>query len=267
MYLHLSEMLSADLLARLAEEFGLTTPSLVVRGLSALPPSSYELHADRALPAASLIKVPIAAALCAAWASGARAPEDHLTIQARDMTTNDAASPFVPGYAASLEELARLMITRSDNVATNTLIEELGREAATADLHTIGLTRTFIHRKLSGSDPLIEDPGKTGERNAHPARDAALLFEKIAQKKIAGADWMFNALRAQEWNEKLSTGLLAGDRFAHKTGDTSQVTHDGGILDTADGKRYVLVVYTSLASSPENDARFGAFMRALRLLL
>jgi beta-lactamase class A len=214
-----------------------------------------------------MIKVPIAAALCAAWASGARDPRERVTISQRDMTTNDASSPFIPGYSAELEELARLMLARSDNVATNTLIETLGRQAATAYLHTIGLGGTFIHRKLSGGDPLIEDPGKTGERNAHPARDAAALFELIARKSIAGADWLFETLGAQEWNEKLSPGLRAGDRFAHKTGDTSLVTHDGGILDTAEGKRYVVVVYTALASSRENDARLQAFMKALRPLL
>jgi len=261
------KMLSEDTLARLAEEAGLTTPSIVLRELASDAGVSVDLHADRALPAASMIKVPIAAALCCAWARGARDPQERVTIQESDMTTNDAASPFVPGYPASLEELARLMITRSDNVATNTLIQELGRERATAYLHTVGLADTFIHRKLSGSDPLIVDPGKTGERNAHPARDAALLFEKIAQKKIVGADWLLDALRAQEWNEKLASGLRAGDRFAHKTGDTSLATHDGGILDTAEGKRYILVVYTSLAASSENDARMQAFMKALRLFI
>lgn len=260
-------MLTEDTLVRLAEEAGLTSPSIVLRDLASDAALSVELQADRALPAASMIKVPIAAALCRAWGLGAPGPRERVTIRECDMTTNDAASPLTPGYSASLEELARLMITRSDNVATNTIIEELGREAATAYLQTIGLTQTCIHRKLSGSDPLIEDPGKTGERNAHPARDAAFLFEKIAQKKIAGADWIFNALRAQEWNEKLSSGLRAGDRFAHKTGDTSRATHDGGILDTADGKRYVIVVYSSLTSSSENDARLGAFMRALRSLI
>jgi beta-lactamase class A len=260
-------MLTEDTLARLAREAGLTAPSIVIRELASATAVRVELQADRALPAASMIKVPIAAALCRAWALGACSPQERVTIRDCDMTTNDAASPFVPGYSASLEELARLMVTRSDNVATNTLIEKVGREAATAYLHTIGLTDTFIHRKLSGSDPLIEDPGKTGERNAHPARDAARLFEMIAQKSIAGADWIFNALRAQEWNEKLASGIRAGDRFAHKTGDTSRATHDGGILDTIEGKRYILVVYTSLTSAPENDERMRAFMKALRLLM
>jgi hypothetical protein len=45
------------------------------------------------------------------------------------------------------------------------------------------------------------------------------------------------------------------------------VTHDGGILDTAEGARYVVVVYTALAAGADADARFATFMRALRPLL
>ena len=37
-----------------------------------------------------------------------------------------------------------------------------------------------------------------------------------------------------------------------------------GILETQEGARYVVVVYTALASSPDADARLGAFMSALR---
>jgi beta-lactamase class A len=90
------------------------------------------------------------------------------------------------------------------------------------------------------------------------------LLGAIAAGTIAGADWLYATLAAQEWNEKLSGGLQPGDRFAHKTGDTDEVTHDGGILETAQGQRYVLVVYTALPSGARNDQRLCAFMEALR---
>jgi beta-lactamase class A len=75
---------------------------------------------------------------------------------------------------------------------------------------------------------------------------------------------LLGLLANQRWNTKLSRGLDSGDRFAHKTGDTSEVSHDGGILTTASDRRYVIVVYTGLPSSDEVDARFAEFMRALR---
>ncbi len=215
---------------------------------------------------ASMIKTPIAACLAGAWAEGAHDPGERVAVTAANMTVNDKPSPFVPGYEATLEELACLMIARSDNVATNVLIDVLGRERITAFCREIGLARTAVRRKLSGSLPLIEDPEATG-RNSHPASDAARLFGAIARRELPGSAWLEGVLAAQEWNDKLSLGLRPGDRFAHKTGDTDEVSHDGGILDTAEGRRYAIVVYSALPSSPEADARFGAFMQSLRPLL
>ena len=179
------------------------------------------------------------------------------------MTFNDAPSPLEPGYVASPAELVELMLARSDNVATNVLIDRLGRAAATADIAALGFPATAFRRKLSGRLPLIEDPQATG-RNTHPAREAADLFERIARGRVPSAAFLTRCLAGQVWNTKLSAGLEPGDAFAHKTGDTDEASHDGGILDVAGGARYVLVVYTELPSSDAVDARFAAFMRRLR---
>lgn len=262
-------MLSLDMLAELAERSGLAEPSVVITdlGRSATEQSrTLALQATRPLHPASMIKVPIAAALCASWAAGKSHPTDCMAVNPANMTPNDGLSPLVPGYTATLEELSTLMLTRSDNVATNMLIDALGRDAITAYAQALGLTATYVRAKLSGALPLIDDPGRAG-RNAHPASDSALLFEHIAQGSIAGAAWLEKTLHAQEWNEKLASGLQPGDRFAHKTGDTDEGTHDGGILFTPQKRRYVLVVYTALPSSPQGDARLQAFMRELRPLL
>jgi beta-lactamase class A len=258
-------VLTEAFLAEAAAAAGLATPSIVIRRLDALGPAA-ALEPERPLYPASMIKVPLAAALTALWDRGAAHPDDRVTVSTANMTATDALSPFAPGYSATLEELATLMLTRSDNVATNVLIDAVGRERATALAGERGLDATAVRRKLSGSLPLIDDPEATG-RNAHPAADAAALFGAIGAGDVPGAGWLFATLSRQEWNDKLSRGLAAGDRFAHKTGETDEVTHDGGILDTAEGARYVVVVYTALAAGADADARFATFMRALRPLL
>lgn len=257
----MSRLPSGADLAEVASRCGLVSPSIVVRSLGTLGQTTVDPLAP--LPAASMIKVPIAAAVARLWAEGACRGEDRVTIAEANMTPNDAASPLVPGYRATLGELARLMLVLSDNVATNTLIDVVGRERATAFAREWGLGATAIRRKLSGNLPLIADPQASG-RNAHPAADAATLFELIARDALPGAAWLREALGSQQWNTKLSAGLEPGDRFAHKTGDTDEVSHDGGILELSSGFRYVVVVYTALPSSSENDARFGEFMRRLR---
>jgi beta-lactamase class A len=260
-------LIGSHWLAGLAGDAGLERPSIVVGRLD-VPESWHNLDPDRATYPASMIKTPLVAACLTEIAAGRFALNDRMPIAASNMTFNDAASPLVPGYEATVDELMRLAIDRSDNVATNQLFDLVGRERATALAHGLGLERTRFSRKLSGSEPLIHDPEWDGvHRNAHPASDAALLFAKIDADAFAGAAVLRGYLWAQVWNDKLSLGLSAGDGFAHKTGDTDEVTHDGGILSTPDGKRYVLVAYAEMPSNEGNNAAFGRFMRELRAQL
>ncbi len=245
---------------------GLATPSIVVRGLDGTDRVDVRVDDRRELYPASMIKTPLAAAALSLVERGRLRLDQRITVAHSNMTTNDKPSPFVAGYEGSLSQYLEFMLTRSDNVATNQLFDVVGRARATAIAHELGLKRTAFHRKLSGSEPLIVDPEATG-RNTHPAADAALLFSLIATDAIPFASTLREILARQQWNEKLSTALRPGDRFAHKTGDTDEVSHDAGLLDTQEGPSYIIVVYTGLPSSAHNDRRFGAFMRALRPLL
>jgi beta-lactamase class A len=253
-------------LARLAEAAGLGEPAIVVERLFGGEPVTAALDPGAPISPASMIKVPLAAALCALWERGVLSPQGAATVSAAHVTANDDVSPFVAGYATDLASAARAMVSRSDNVATNLLIDAVGRDVATEYARALGLRATAIRRKLSGAVPLIDDPAATG-RNAHPAADAARLFRLIATDAIPGARRLHALLAEQRWNDKLSPGLRPGDRFAHKTGETDEVSHDGGILDTAEGARYVVVVYTRRGASPETDARLARFMELLRPLL
>lgn len=222
----------------------------------------------RDLYPASMIKVPLAAAVLALVEEGVFRLDQHVEVTAANLTLNDAPSPLVPGYFARVDELCELAITFSDNVATNVLFDLAGRKRATEIVRErLGLRGTAFHRKLSGSEPLIRDPLWDGRNmNSHPASDAAALFRAIGLNRVPGSDLLRGALARQYWNDKLSRGLRNGDTFAHKTGGTSDVTHDGGILRTAAGRHVVVVVYAGLASTDENNARFGPLMAQLRML-
>jgi beta-lactamase class A len=251
-------------LARLAQESGLSRPAMAV--VRVRDGERAEYRAERPLYPASMIKVPLVAAALILRHRAEIAP-GPVQVEAANLTANDGASPLVAGYASSFEELCTLAIVRSDNVATNQLLDLAGRERATNALRAVlGLKGTGLRRKLSGAHPLLRDPSQFG-RNTHPASDAARLLCAIANDAFPGASFLLSLLERQEWNTKLSAGLTPGDRFAHKTGDTDEVSHDGGILITAAGERYVVVVYSASASCEATDARFAALMRALRASL
>lgn len=250
-------------MALLSAAAGLEGASIYLARLGGAPPARAALDDGLPLYPASMIKTPLAAAVASDVANKRLWWGQRFEVGIDNLTVNDAPSPMKAGYVATVAELVELMLARSDNVATNVLIDIVGRTRATDFCASIGLGATEIHRKLSGSLPLIDDPQATG-RNTHPARDAATLFEAIATNRIPGASILRRTLAEQYWQSKLPAGLDPGDRFMHKTGDTDEVSHDGGILELESGERYVLVVYTGLQSTDVNDARFGAFMRSLR---
>lgn len=261
-------MLTEDLVRAAAAQAGLRPAAIVVKRLDA-PEPFVSIEREASFYPASMIKTPLAAAALALVQDGVLRLDQAHEVTPANMTVNDKPSPLLPGYRSPLSELVDLMITRSDNVATNMLLDVLSRERATTLVQRrFGLAKTAFYRKLSGALPLIHDPEWNGNQlNTHPPCDAAQLFEMIARSDIPFAGYLRRVLARQEWNNKLSEGLQAGDRFSHKTGDTDEVTHDGGILETVNDAAYVVVAYTAMESNDQNNARFAPFMKSLRAVM
>ena len=262
-------VLTQQAIADAANQAKLAPLSLVLKRLDLPDGPSVEIEPQTYLYPASMIKTPLCVATLTLVRDGVLQMDRAFEVTTANMTANDKESPLVPGYRATLRQIIELAITISDNVATNMLFDIAGRERATSIVQTqYGLTTTAFYRKLSGTEPLIVDPGwDRVHRNRHDAGDAARLFELIARREVPFANFLFETLGKQEFNNKLSVGLRPGDRYAHKTGDTGEVTHDGGILDTAEGASWAIAVYTGLEANDANNARFGPFMTAIRPLL
>jgi len=231
-----------------------------------------EARSDANIYPASVIKVPIMAEAFRQHSVNALRPDDRVVVSESNQTATSGPAPFVPGYEATISELVDLMITHSDNVATNQLIDVLRRQRVTEYMHDLGLNTFLLGRKLSGSEPLIDDPEKVG-RNCLPAAEIGRLLTLIACDRIAGASAQREILRRCAHNDKLVPGLLPGDVFMHKTGETSDVSHDAGILVTVDGKRYIVVLYCSVEPTADDADAVHAnpfmvtWMRAVRAQL
>ena len=226
-------------------------------------------RADENVYPASLVKVSIMVEAFARFADGSLDPGAPIVIDAANMTTTWGVSPYAPGVVAAVGELVSRMITHSDNVATNQLFDVLGRERVTQAMRALGLPTFLLGRKLSGSEPLIDDPAMVG-RNRLPPEEIARLLALIATDAVPGAAAQRDILARCVHREKLACGLRGDDRFAHKTGETEETSHDAGILETADGRRFVVVLYTTPAPRPDSrdasqvDAAMTAWMREVR---
>jgi beta-lactamase class A len=146
------------------------------------------------------------------------------------------------GDRIPIDTLLRLMITRSSNLATNTLIALIGAEEVNRTMRSLGALRIRVLRGVE--DGKAFDKGMI---NTTTARDLAIILRAIEEGRAAPAaatDEMRQILLAQEFNEKIPAGLPPDIRVAHKTGEITAHSHDAAIVYPPRRKPYVLVVLT-----------------------
>ena len=146
------------------------------------------------------------------------------------------------GSAVSVHDLLEHMITRSSNLATNTLIGLVGASQANATAHALGAKDIQVLRGVEDDKAYA-----AGMNNTTTARDLAVLMAAIETGKAASpasTDSMRAVLSRQEFNDEIPAGLPAGTRVAHKTGQITGVLHDAAIVYPQGRGPYVLVVLT-----------------------
>jgi beta-lactamase class A len=165
------------------------------------------------------------------------------------------------GDRVRVDSLLRLMITRSSNFATNTLITLVGADAITKTMRDLGAERIQVRRGVEDGKAF-----QAGLNNTTTARDLAIILRAIEEGKAAPPDatrQMLAIMLAQEFNEKIPAGLPPGIRVAHKTGDIIAVSHDAAIVYPPGRKPYVLVVLTKGITDGAKSAKLIADISSL----
>jgi beta-lactamase class A len=213
------------------------------------------LNADTSFHAASTMKVPVMIELFRRASTGSFAMNQRLMVvnqfasivdgsaYALDPTSDsDTTLYHRVGDRVPVDTLLRLMITRSSNLATNTLIALVGAEDVTRTMRSLGAQRIQVLRG-------VED-GKAFDKgliNTTTARDLAIILRAIEDGRAGSPEatrQMRQNLLDDEFNEKIPAGLPPGIRVAHKTGEITAHSHDAAIVYPPARKPYVLVVLT-----------------------
>lgn len=138
-------------------------------------------------------------------------------------------SLYGPGKKRTVKELLWDMITISNNLATNQLIDLNGREEINFMAQELDLPLR-IYRKVY--DDINPEP-EIFKRNQATARGLVALYYEIAtgQKKFLQKSsrlFLVNLLANQKYHNSLNKHFPDGVTFYHKTGNTSKVTGDAG---------------------------------------
>ena len=144
----------------------------------------------------------------------------------------------------SIDSLARIMITDSDNSATNMLMSKLGSMTdVNSEIRQWGLKNTYVQTWL---------PDLTGN-NKTTSKDIATMLYNIDNNtkflNINSREKIFDYMGHVHNNRLIQAGLGAGALFMHKTGDIGKMLGDAGIVFTPKGQKYIVVI---LANRPHN---------------
>jgi beta-lactamase class A len=204
------------------------------------------VDADRVMPTASVIKLAILAEVFRQEDAGALSLREPITLQEANRAGGSGVlKDLSAGLTLPLLDYATLMITVSDNTATNTLIDRLGGVAPVnhfmADV--LGLATIQLNRKVT--IPASAEPG--GPRPPlglgsprHLMELASLTWQRRLVSPRA-SEQMLSILGRQHYLDQVprlldchplspSAGPPAGIAVANKTGMADGARADAGLL-------------------------------------
>ncbi len=155
---------------------------------------------------------------------------------------NDGPTVAYAGKTATLEFLAREMIVRSSNLATNLLLTLLG--PAEVQKFTDALGAPTVHVRRCVEDTKAFEKGMNNETDAAGMGTVMEAVVRTPKLSAAAKAKAWEILVGQTFNEEIPAGLhpQSGAVVAHKTGSISSVQHDAAVVRLPDGREYVLVL-------------------------
>jgi beta-lactamase class A len=187
----------------------------------------------------------------------------------------------------SLRDLAYLMMSVSDNTATDVIMRIVGLDRINETLQELGLPKTHLVgdcRELLGTfaqdtgldrvdvnlstvDPDVLgrwrslDPAQTSRTTpAEMTRLLKLIWRDEAAPPEACAE-IRRIMALQVWPHRLTSGFPSGVSLAAKTGTLPGIRNEAGVITYPDGSRYAVAVFTRAHSyvdrQPAVDASIG----------
>jgi beta-lactamase class A len=211
---------------------------------------SDSVNANAQMPAASTIKIPVMVEVFEQLAAGDFDLNRTITLlqSDRDWGSGDLADA-AGGSRYTVAKLLTLMITVSDNTATNMLIRLVGRRAINREMVDLGLRQTRLNDYIRSDGPI-----RYALRSS--PRDMVTLLTAMARYQLVD-EWssreMISILTGQRHNGLIPEPLPPGTTIAHKTGELHDTLNDVGIVYLNSEPYAIAVMATNL---PTLDAGY-----------
>jgi len=203
------------------------------------------LNSSEEFSAASIIKIPVLIQVFRSIEAGQLTIFDTMELTDFYRAEGSGSLQFKATDSHwSIDNLARIMITESDNSATNMLMTKIGSMTdVNSGIRQWGLKNTRVNTWLP-------DMGGT---NITTAEDLARMLYNIDNPNflsMSSREKIFDYMGHVHNDRLIPAGLGAGAVFLHKTGDIGKMLGDAGIVYAPNGKKYIVAI---LANRPYNS--------------
>lgn len=227
-------------------------------------PVVYNVHS---MDPASVMKIYVLARVTEGIADGSIDRNETHVMDATNVAEGSGDLQFEPyGSSYTVGELVREMMRKSDNTASNMLIDIVGGvDKMNESVARWGLEDTLYGSKFVGPSVVI------GPRyNQTSVADVGEFLTRIARGEFLGGAWdasIIEEMTHTENDSKIAARLPEGVTVAHKTGELEGLEHDAAIL-TTDADTYILVIFMDEGSNDDFIERIAGFSEdAMKIIL
>lgn len=205
------------------------------------------IRGGETFPSASLIKVPVLVALLEEVRKGTIGLDERMGMIARDRVGGSGALKHMePGLPLTVGDAAWLMVTLSDNTATNLILDKVNVRTVWERMEALGLPHSKIHSKtfLRSTSVAMDSSARYGLGVTTPD-ETVQLFALLHQGRAVSPaldSLALAMLRANQDGTKLTRWLPEGVAVAHKSGDVDRARNDCGIIYGPDAPVAVCVM-------------------------
>jgi beta-lactamase class A len=241
---------TSERLARAIEEI-----ALEIGGVTAVAARSLEsgmaldLRADERFPSASVIKVPILAALLAEVEAGRVSLGQTYRLDYADCVEGSGVLRALhEGLEVTVEDLAHLMIIVSDNSASNILIDLVGLDRIAGHMERWGFREIVLGRKFY--DFAARDRGLDNWVSAGELTDMLTRIERRTLLGEPACEKILDIMRKQQFSDRIPKLLPPDTVVANKTGSIDGVYHDAAVIYAPAGPLVLTVLTREVPSRP-----------------
>ena len=165
------------------------------------------------------------------------------------------------GTSRTVLEIVEHMITESDNIATNLLIDLLGMSAINARIRALGCTDTILRRRM-----MDFAAAAAGRENTTSVTDVVHVLSLLHDDRCVNseADSAMRAILGRQTDRcKIPFLLPAAVTCQNKTGELPGAEHDAGIVLTPQGSYILAIMSDDLADSEQGCRVIARISRSI----